>query len=106
MQHKPKESDWRLFRKRFPEWRDRHLAKKNHEIASILADESKTPTERFWDVEGKLKKDVKTLTICFDDYSRSKMEWSLLIMRGHGVIDMDDLEEFSTELRERIAALS
>jgi hypothetical protein len=38
---KPLESDWKTFRKRVPEWRERYLMEKNREIIAILAGEAK-----------------------------------------------------------------
>jgi hypothetical protein len=46
---KPKESDWKTFRKIVPELRERYLTEKNKEIVAIFMDEGRTPTERFWD---------------------------------------------------------
>ena len=51
MEGKPKESDWKTFRKMLPELRERYLAEKNKEIVSIFMDEGRTPTERFWEPE-------------------------------------------------------
>ncbi len=55
MERKPKESDWKVFRRRVPEWRERYLKKKNKEIIGVLSDENKTPTEQFWDAKEKMK---------------------------------------------------
>jgi hypothetical protein len=104
MENKPLESDWKMFRKRVPEWRERYLAEQNREIIGILSEEGKTPTERFWDAEERMKKETRILFDCLDGHSRSKMEGYLLLMRRHGLIREDDLEEFSEALRERILA--
>ena len=59
MERKPKESDWKTFRNRVPEWRERYLRKKNKEIIRILTDENKTPTEQFWEAKEKMEKETK-----------------------------------------------
>jgi hypothetical protein len=106
MEWKPLESDWKTFRKRVPEWRERYLLRKNEEIISILTDESKTPTERFWDAKERIKEEAKILVDCLDVHSRSKMPWYLLLMHRHGLIQDSDLGEFSEALREQILASS
>ncbi len=102
MERKPLESDWKTFKKRVPEWRERFLLKKNEEIIGILSDESKTPTERFWDAKTRMKEEAKILVDCLDGHSRSKMEWYLFLMHRHGLIQDADLKEFSEPLRELI----
>ncbi|MEW6667922.1 MAG: hypothetical protein AB1512_22150 [Thermodesulfobacteriota bacterium] len=102
MERKPSESDWKTFRKRVPEWRERYLLNKNQEIIGILSDENKTPTERFWDAKNIMKKEAKTLVDCLDGHSRSKMEWYLRLMHRHGLIHDSDLQEFSEALRDLI----
>jgi hypothetical protein len=102
METKPLGSDWKTFRKRVPEWRERYLLKKNKEVIGILTDELKTPRERFWDAKKKMEKEAKILVDCLDGHSRSEMRWYLLLMHRHGLIEDADLEEFSGELREQI----
>jgi len=99
---KPLESDWKTFRKRVPEWRERYLEEQNKRIAAMLVDGMKTPTERFWDTEKEMKTVGRILVDCLDGHSRSKMEMFLYLMVRHGMIGKEDLKEFSGELRERI----
>ena len=106
MERKPLESDWKTFRKRVSEWRERYLQNKNKEIIGILADERKTPTERFWDAKERMKEEADTLVDCLDGHSRSKMEWYLLLMHRRGLIQDSDLDEFSEALRERVLTVS
>ena len=102
MERRPLESDWKTFEKRVPEWRERYLLRKNKELVGILTDESKTSTVRFWDAKKKMKEEAKVLIDCLDGHSRSKMQWYLLLMHRHGLIQDSDLKEFSEELRGQI----
>jgi hypothetical protein len=102
MNDKPLESDWKIFRARVPEWRERYLARRTREIASLLTDESKTPTERFREAEQRIGEEAKLLGDLLDGHSRSKMFWVLFAMHRQSFIGDADLEEFSAELRERI----
>ncbi len=67
--NKPLESDWKTFRKRVPEWRERYLAGQNRQIAALLADGEKTPTEQFWEAEEKIKSVARILVNCLDGHS-------------------------------------
>ena len=73
MNTKPKESDWKIFRKRVPEWRERHLNGKNKEIVAVLTDKERTPTKQFWDAKEKMEKEGKILAYCLDGHSTSSM---------------------------------
>jgi len=96
------ETDWQLFKRHIPKWREHYLAIKNKEIVSILTDENKTPTEQFWNAKDKIFKISKILCDCFDDLSRSEMIYKLLYMYNYGVISKDNLVEFSDELKEKL----
>ncbi|MBC8548679.1 MAG: hypothetical protein H8D23_03415 [Candidatus Brocadiales bacterium] len=96
------ESDWKIFRKRVPEWQERYLTIKNQEITKMLSDDRKTPTERFWEAKEQMKKDARILVDCFDGHSRGKMGWYLFLMHLHKVITDEDLVDFSDSLREEV----
>ena len=95
-------SDWKTFSKRVPEWRERYLNGKNTEIVAILTDESRTPTEQFWDAKERMEKEARILTDCLDGHSKSSMFTYILVMFRHKLILEADLSEFSDELREQI----
>lgn len=100
-----KESDWKVFRKRVPELRERYLRVRNAELAALVADEALTPTERFWNLEERAREIAKILRECLDGYSRSKMVLSMILMRRHGMLSDEDLEQFSDELREHLRSI-
>jgi hypothetical protein len=102
MSEKPLESDGKTYSKRVTEWRERYLESANQEIVGILTDESRSPTQRFWDAKGRMKKEAKLLVDLLDGHSRSKMERYLILMYGYNFIGDAELAEFSEELRERI----
>lgn len=106
MDSKPLESDWKVFRKRVPHWRERYLETKNKEIVGILADGNKTPTEQFWEAKKRMDTEARFLVELLDGHSRSKMQWYLILMYGHRFIADGDLDEFSDELQERIRRTS
>ena len=106
MEGKPKESDWKAFRKMVPELRERYLAEKNKEIAAIFMDEGRTPTQRFWDARERIEKERKILESCLDGHSRSRMKGYMYLMYRHGMLRDLDLENFSDDLRNDIKRLN
>ena len=96
------ESDWKKFSAMIPMLRERYLAEQNARIVRILADPKKNETERFWDAMDAMRKESKTLHICFDDLSRSKMWLTLISMRGAGMLKKEDLAGFSEELQKQV----
>jgi hypothetical protein len=102
MEGKVKESDWKTFRKLVPELRERYLTEKNKGLIAIFMDESRTPTERFWDAREQIEKERKILEACLDGHSRSSMRWYMYLMYRHGMLSDSDLENFSEDLRNTI----
>lgn len=96
------ESDWKKFAAKLDEWRERYLTTQNARLAAMLLDESKSPTERFWDAKKALDEEARTLRRCLDEISRSKMWLNLLAMRSAGMIQREDLREFSEELQRQV----
>jgi len=105
MEGKPKESDWKTFRKVVPELRERYLAEKNKEIVSIFTDEGRTPTQQFWDARERIEKERKILESCLDGHSRSRMIGYMYLMYRHGLLIDSDLENYSEDLRNDINSL-
>ena len=102
---KPKESDWKAFKRVVPEIRDRYLEKVNCELITILGKNVPSPTERFWDAEERVREEKKIMGACFRDHSRSKMIMSMMLMYRYDLLTDHDLHHFSEELRDRIARL-
>jgi len=100
----PLESDWKMFKKHVPVWREQYLNHKNESTATPLIDKEESPTERFWNAKKIIKEDSYILTSCLDQYSRSKMTISLSLMIRYGLIEEPDLVVFSDDLREQILA--
>jgi len=103
MDGKPKESDWKQFRKMVPDLRERYVKTKNHEILGILTSPEKSPTEQFWDTLDVMEKESKVLVDCLDGHSRSNMFMHMSLMCRYGMLTQEDLKCFSEELQESMA---
>lgn len=100
MYDKPNEKDWKAFRKLVPILRERYLRSRNAELAAILGDDERSPTERFWDLEEQVQEIAKILRACLDGHSRTKMRMFMYQMFNVGMMTIEDLEDFSEDLRK------
>lgn len=99
---RPLEKDWKLFRKKLPEWQEDYIAKLNGEYRKILA-QDKNPSDIFWELEERIWQDKKKTGVIVRGMSRSNMWGHMLNLLMEGAITLEDLSEFSEELRERMA---
>jgi hypothetical protein len=97
-----KESDWKLFRKPVPAWRERYLEEKNAALRRLLDQPDQTSTTIFWQCEEFVDEQARVLVHCFDGHLRAKMEEFLALMIRHKVVSQTDFNEFSEELRARL----
>eukprot|EP01012_Entosiphon_sulcatum_P067751 TRINITY_DN9755_c0_g3_i3.p2 TRINITY_DN9755_c0_g3~~TRINITY_DN9755_c0_g3_i3.p2 ORF type:complete len:107 (+),score=16.51 TRINITY_DN9755_c0_g3_i3:369-689(+) len=97
------ESDWKKFSAMVPILRERYLSERNARIVRVLADPKKNETERFWDAMEVMEKEAKTLRLCLDGHSRSKMWLFILTMIRTGMLMKEDLAGFSEELQNKVS---
>ena len=97
----PKESDWKLFRKRLPEWQERHMQVLLDEYAKII-DSSELASTRFWKLDKRLRKDVRHVGVCAD-MRRSTMFINLTRLLDENAITLEDLDGFSEDLKQRVS---
>ena len=95
------ENDWQLFRKRLPDWQERHMEKLLREYAAVINGDGNAST-KFWTLEKRLRTDVKHTGVCVE-ISRSLMIFMLLRLVKERVISAEDLDGFSDELKQRLA---
>lgn len=97
------EADWKLFRKRLPEWQEAYMDELNQQYAALLASTG-SASDKFWKLEERINKDKNDVGVVAR-MSRSRMEHNILSLLDEGAITLDDLEGFSEELREKMAFL-
>lgn len=100
---KVREADWKLFKKKAPEWEQACMDRLNQEYIQILTGPD-TPADKFWQLRRRINKDVYRIGVSIEA-GRSSMEGQMgLLLRG-GAITLDDLDGFSAELRGRLEAV-
>lgn len=94
------EADWKLFRSKIGEWQDAYMDKLNKEYIEILSSD-KYPSEKFWDLEKRIKRDKKSAGVMIE-MRRSLFIRNIAHLINEGAIGFDDLEEFSDELKQSV----
>ena len=99
-----KESDWKIFRKRVPRWQEDYMKKLNKEYIEILSRDG-SAAQNFWDLENRVFKDKRSVDVVID-MRRSKMLINILDLLEDHVINLEDLDEFSEELRKEVTQIT
>ena len=98
MNYSVKESDWKKFRAKLPGWQEDYMARLCKEYIEILS-QDKSSADRFWELEKRIRQDKRDLgVIC--EMRRSKMLLNIQGLLAEEAITLDDLDDFSDELKE------
>ncbi len=89
------EKDWKLFRKRLPDWQEKYMVRLCEEYIALLSSD-KNASERFWELEKRIRKD-QLKTGIQADMRRSRMIENLARLVSEGAITLDDLEGFTED---------
>lgn len=95
-----KESDWKLFRKRLPQWQEAFMERLLADYSQII-ESDQSAAERFWALFERIRNDRQSAGVVAE-MRRSVMRNNLLGLLLDGVIGFDDLEGFSDELRDSL----
>lgn len=91
------ERDWRLLKKRLPQWQEYYIQTRLTVYRQLLSDDATLPSERFWKLNQLLKEDKQKTGIQVEA-SHSKLNQILLNLLYKGAITKEDLTGFSDEL--------
>ena len=95
------ESDWKLFRKKLPQWQERHMQKLLDDYAAIIAAPG-LASDRFWQLEKRLRRDVRHTGVCAE-MRRSRMCMNIASLLNEGAITVEDLEDFSDDMKTYVS---
>lgn len=97
------ERDWRLLKKRLPQWQEYYIQTRLTVYRQLLSDDATLPSERFWKLNQLLKEDKQKTGIQVEA-SHSKLNQILLNLLYEGAITKEDLTGFSDELVAQVLA--
>ena len=95
------EKDWKLFKKKLGGWQESYMDRLIEEYKDILNSDALS-SDKYWALRKKIYEDYKSPGVLARDVSRSNMFIILLGLLRDEAITMDDLDEFSDELKEDI----
>lgn len=72
----------------------------NHEYIELLASDKPAST-KFWDLEKRIRQDKKKPGVVIQ-MRRSSAYWDIATMVNDGTITLDDLDEFSDDLKDAV----
>lgn len=93
-------ADWKLFRNKIGEWQEAYMDKLNKEYIELLNGD-KLPSEKFWELEKRIKNDKKSAGVMLE-MTRSQFIRNIIHLIDDGAITFDDIKEFSGELKESV----
>lgn len=95
--------DGTLFREKIAGWQEAYMDRLNKEYIELLSGDA-APSEKFWALEKRIKEDKRKKGVRIQ-MSRSDLIYNILDLISEGAITLDDLEEFSDELKETVRSL-
>jgi hypothetical protein len=103
MMMEPTKKDWKLFRDKIGVWQETYIEKLDKEYRVLLSGDLPAST-KFWKLEKRLKIDKKKPGVCIE-LSKSNMIFDMVSLINDGVISLENLNEFSDELKESVKFL-
>lgn len=94
-------SDWKLYREKMPVWQENYMDCLNKEYIAILSAREGKASDRFWELEKRVRNDRKHPGVVIQ-MRKSEMVFDLIRLLRLDVITLDDLEDFSTDLKDMI----
>jgi hypothetical protein len=94
--------DWTLFKNKIADWQEAYMNRLNKEYIELLSEDA-NPSEKFWRLDKKIKEDRKKTGVQLE-MSRSNLIYNIISLINDGAISLEDLEEFSDELKETVSA--
>ena len=93
--------DWKLFQEKLSGWQENYMEGLVEEYVSFLNDDTKPASEKFWELEKKIKEDKRHPGVILKT-SKSEAIWDIVQLIRLKVIADDDLSDFSDELQQEV----
>ena len=93
--------DWKLFREKLSDWQENYMEGLVKEYANFLNDDKKPASEKFWELEKRIKEDKRHPGVIME-MSKSEVIWDIVRLIRLKVITYNDLSDFSDELQNEV----
>ena len=94
-------SDWKLYREKIADWQENYMDRLNKEYIALLSSDKGNPSDRFWKLEKRIKRDRKHPGVMIE-MSKSSAFFDIADLIRMKVITFDDLADFSDTLKEAV----
>lgn len=94
-------SDWKLYREKIADWQENYMDRLNKEYIALLSAENKNASDKFWELEKKIKKDRRHPGVIIE-MSKSNAIFDIASLISLDVITYDDLTDFSENLQQAV----
>ena len=96
--------DWKLYREKLPQWQERYMEGLIQEYIDFLSDEDIQASTKFWKLRERIKNDRRHPGVLVEVRKSTAMD-IIFRMIQLKVISKDDLNDFSSELKQEIERL-
>lgn len=93
--------DWAIFRSRIAAWQENYMDRLNNEYIALLSEDA-APSEKFWCLEKRVREDKRRTGVHLE-MSRSNFVFNLVSLINDGAIRVEDLQDFSDELKTTVS---
>jgi hypothetical protein len=93
-------SDWKLFRQKIVSWQESYMESLINEYI-ILLDKNLPASSKFWELEKRIVLDRKKPGVILN-LRKQQMIYDIVRLINDGAITLDDLVDFSDELRDTV----
>ena len=93
--------DWKLYREKLPGWQERYMEGLVKEYIDILSSDEKEASDKFWELEERIKKDEKHPGVLIE-VRKSNALYDIIRFIALDVITYDDIADFSEELKQDV----
>lgn len=93
--------DWNLFREKLADWQESYMDRLNKEYIKLLSKEGGNPSDKFWALEKRIKRDRKRPGVMLE-MEKSETIYNIVMLIQDKVIRFEDLDEFSDGLKAAV----
>lgn len=100
----PSKKDWKLFREKIGQWQEAYMEILNQRYIALLSNEEVPASKRFWKLQQVIQADKRRPGVCLE-LKKQTMVYDLAALIEDHTITVEDIAEFSDEVKERVAML-
>ncbi len=93
-------SDWKKYREKISDWQEHYMEQLVEEYITFLSS-GQPASNKFWGLEKRIKQDKKCPGVLIE-MRKSSAIYDIVRLMEDNVISLDDLEEFSDDLKETV----